>query len=115
MRVASAQLNRWYRTLDALLAVKDEVERHLYGRVRDLFSLKGDLVFYDVTSTFCHRRDAKGTLRRHGKSRDGHPREVQVVVGVVIVGGRPIAHHKNTRKAFLRITPTGQFAGSRSL
>ena len=76
-----------------VLAAKDQIERELYRRVRDLFSMDVDLVFYDVTSTYFQRREATGTLRRHGLSRDGHPREVQVVVGVVMANGRPIAHH----------------------
>jgi len=33
------------------------------------------------------------TLAKHGYSRDGKPRNVQVVVGVVMVAGWPIAHH----------------------
>jgi len=93
VRVRHEQLNRWYRTLDGLLGAKEELERELYLRVRDLFSVEVDLVFYDVTSTFFQRRERKGKLRRHGKSRDGHPREVQVVVGVVVANGWPIAHH----------------------
>lgn len=93
VKVAHGQLNRWYRTLDALLAAKEEIERELYFTVRDLFNVKVDMVFYDVTSSFFRRRTPKGKLRRHGKSRDGHPREVQVVVGVVMANGWPIAHH----------------------
>ena len=93
VRVEDRQLNGWYRTLDALWEGKREIERDLYLRVRDLFSLQVDMVFYDVTSTYFARRRAKGELRRHGYSRDGKPRNVQVVVGVVIANGWPIAHH----------------------
>jgi transposase len=32
-------------------------------------------------------------LARHGYSRDGKPRNTQVIVGVVMVGGWPIVHH----------------------
>lgn len=93
VRVKHEQLNRWYRTLDGLVGAKEELERELYLTVRDLFSVEVDLVFYDVTSTFFQRREPKEQLRRHGKSRDGHPREVQVVMGVVMANGWPIAHH----------------------
>ena len=93
VKVSHSQLQRWYRTLDALLSAKEEIERALYLRVRDLFSLKVDLVFYDVTSTYFQRREPAGMLRRHGQSHDGHPREVQVVVGVVMANGFPVAHH----------------------
>ena len=30
---------------------------------------------------------------KHGYSRDGKPHNVQVIVGVVMAGGWPIAHH----------------------
>ena len=51
VKVKHEQLNRWYRTLDALLSAKEQIEEGLYLRVRDLFSVKVDVVFYDLTST----------------------------------------------------------------
>ncbi len=93
VRVEHRQLKMWYRTLDALLAAKKEIETALYLRVRDLFSLEVNLVFYDVTNTYFCRRRQKGALRRHGKSKDGKGRNVLVVLGVVMANGWPIAHH----------------------
>jgi hypothetical protein len=92
VRVELEQLQLWYRTLDALLAGKSGIEQDLYRRVCDLFSQKVDMVFYDVTSVYFERRRPKG-MRRHGHSRDGCPRNVQVVLGVVMANGWPIAHH----------------------
>lgn len=92
VQVDAAQLQAWYRTLDRLLGAKREIERALYGRLRDLFSLQPDLVLYDLTSSYFEGRGPEG-LARHGHSRDGKPRNVQVLVGVVMVGGWPIAHH----------------------
>lgn len=92
VRVAFAQLQHWYRTLDQLYALKPELERELYWRLRDLFSLKVDLVFYDLTSTYFEGHGPP-TLARHGYSRDGKPRDPQVLVGQVLVDGWPIAHH----------------------
>src|ERR1700675_2739488 len=51
VRVAARQLQQWYRTLDQLLACKAQVEYALFVRLRDLFSLQVDMVFYDLTST----------------------------------------------------------------
>ncbi len=93
VKVEHRQLNRWYRTLDALLAAKEKIEEALYLHVRDLFNLKVDMVFYDLTSTYFCRKSPKGRLRRHGVSKDKKPRQVQVVVGVVMANGFPIAHH----------------------
>lgn len=93
VKVRFEQLNRWYRTLDALLAAKEQIEEALYLRVRDLFNLKVDMVFYDLTSLYFCRRSPKGRLRRHGASKDGKPRQVQILLGVVMANGWPIAHH----------------------
>jgi transposase len=93
VKVKHEQLNRWYRTLDALLLAKEQIEEALYLRVRDLFSVKVDLVFYDLTSTYFCRKSPVGRLRRHGHSKDGKPRQVQVMLGVVMANGFPIAHH----------------------
>jgi transposase len=93
VKVRFEQLNRWYRTLDALLSAKEQIEEALYLRVRDLFSLKVDMVFYDLTSLYFCRRSPKGKLRRHGPSKDGKRRQVQIMLGVVMANGWPIAHH----------------------
>jgi transposase len=87
-----AQLQRWYRTLDHLLLNKDNIEVALYHRLRDLFDFQPDLVFYDLTSSY-FAGHGPATLAKHGYSRDGKPRNVQIVVGVVMVAGWPIAHH----------------------
>ena len=92
VRVHDQQLDSWYRTLDRLLAAKEQIETALYGRLRDLFSLKPDLVLYDITSTYFEGSGPQG-LARHGYSRDGKSRNPQVIVGVVMVGGWPIVHH----------------------
>jgi transposase len=85
-------LQRWYRTLDHLIINQGKIEVALYGRLRDLFHFEPDLVFYDLTSTYFEGH-GPADLARHGYSRDGQPRNVQVVVGVVMVAGWPIAHH----------------------
>jgi transposase len=92
VQVDLGQLQRWYRTLDHLLLNKDDVEVALYERLRTLFDFQADLVMYDLTSTYFEGHGPE-TLAKHGYSRDGKPRNVQVVVGVVMVAGWPIAHH----------------------
>jgi transposase len=56
------------------------------------FSLNVDLVFYDLTSTYFEGHGPEGGAR-HGHSRDGKPRNHQVLVGLVMIEGWPIAHH----------------------
>jgi transposase len=92
VRVHPRQLDAWYRTLDQLLAAKDRIEVALYHRLRDLFSLKPELVLYDITSTYFEGAGPHD-FAQHGYSRDGKSQNVQVIVGVVMVAGWPIAHH----------------------
>jgi transposase len=92
VRVHSQQLQAWYRTLDRLLAAKSQIEVALFGRLRDLFSLQPDLVLYDITSTYFEGSGPED-FAKHGYSRDGKAQNVQVVVGLVMVAGWPIAHH----------------------
>jgi transposase len=92
VRVEFRQLTQWYRTLDQLADRKAHIERELYLRLRDLFSLEVDLVLYDLTSTYFEGQGPP-LLGAHGHSRDGKPRNRQVLVGVVMVEGWPITHH----------------------
>jgi transposase len=92
VRVHPRQLDAWYRTLDQLHEAKDQIEVALYQRLRDLFSFKPDLVLYDITSTY-FEGTGPHDFAKHGYSRDGKSQNVQVIVGVVMVAGWPIAHH----------------------
>jgi hypothetical protein len=91
VRVELRQLQQWYRTLDHLYARKSDIEKELFVGLRDLLSLKPDMVFYDLTSTYFEGRGPEKAA--HGHSRDDKPRNRQVLVGVVMVNGWPIAHH----------------------
>jgi transposase len=92
VQVDLSWLQRWYRSLDELLGHKQSIERELFLRLRDLFALESELVFYDITSTYFEGHGPVG-FARHGHSRDGKPRKRQVLVGVVMINGWPIAHH----------------------
>jgi transposase len=92
VRVHPRQLDAWYRTLDQLIRAQDRIEVALYHRLRDLFSFKPDLVLYDITSTSFEGAGPRD-FAQHGHSRDGKSQNVQVIVGVVMVAGWPIAHH----------------------
>jgi transposase len=85
-------LRQWYRTLDQLVVHQKSIEQDLFLRLRNLFSLNVDLVFYDLTSTYFEGNGPVG-LARHGYSWDGKPRNRQVLVGLVMIEGWPIAHH----------------------
>lgn len=92
VRVEHRQLQRWYRTLDQLHTLKADIEVEVYRHLRDLFSLEVDLALYDLTSTYFEGQ-GPAELATHGYSRDNKPRKRQVLVGVVLVQGWPLAHH----------------------
>lgn len=92
VRVRFRQLQQWYRTLDRLLATKAAIEQDVYLHLRDLFGLQVDLVFYDLTSTYFEGAGPE-ELADYGRSRDGRPRNRQVLVGVVMASGWPIASY----------------------
>jgi len=86
VKVSFEQLRLWYETLDDVLAGKPQIETALWQELRDLFSLEPELVFYDITSTYFEGR-GPAELGRFGYSRDGKPRNRQVVIGVVMMDG----------------------------
>ena len=92
VKVGFEQLRLWYDTLDELLAQQAPLEMAIWQELRDLFSLEPELVFYDITSTYFEGR-GPAELGRFGYSRDGKPRNRQVLLGVVMMDGWPIAHH----------------------
>lgn len=92
VRVASRQLQQWYRTLDRVSEAKAQIEQDVYLRLRDLFGLQVELVFYDLTSTYFEGAGPEG-LARYGHSRDSRRRNRQVLVGVVMASGWPIASY----------------------
>jgi len=92
VRVDLNWLQRWYRTLDELVAHKARIEQELFGQLCTLFSLQVEMVFYDITSSY-FEGTGPAELAKYGYSRDEKPQNRQVVVGLVMVDGWPIAHH----------------------
>lgn len=92
VRVDLNWLQRWYRTLDELIVHKERIEQELFGRLRTLFSMQVEMVFYDITSTYFEGA-GPCELAKYGYSRDEKRQNRQVVVGLVMIDGWPIAHH----------------------
>src|SRR5215472_10136032 len=102
VRVAARQLQQWYRTLDQLHACKDATEHALFLTLRDLFSLRVDMVFYDLTSTYFEGAGPPD-LGAHGNRRDAKTvpevlRDLETRFGlkrVVFVGDRGMVTSQN--------------------
>jgi hypothetical protein len=85
------ELQHMYRTVGWLSQVRDDLERSLFMRDRDLFSQALDLVFIDTTSTYIYRSE-ETALRRRGYSRDRMPDCPQVMICLAVDRhGWPIA------------------------
>ncbi|MBT9148228.1 MAG: hypothetical protein DDT32_01998 [Syntrophomonadaceae bacterium] len=91
LECAKGEVMKFYRAMDHLLSLKDTIEIHLYRELRDLFSLKVDLVFYDLTSSYFEGNGPEG-LAELGYSRDHEPGKKQVVIGLIMCNGMPIGH-----------------------
>jgi len=85
------ELHHLYRTVGFLEEVREDLERALFFRDRDLLSQSIDLVFIDTTSTFVYRFE-ETELRQRGYSRDRMPDQPQVVICLAVdAQGWPIA------------------------
>lgn len=80
------------RAMDVLSQAREKIEQALYSQLVNLFTLKLNLVFYDLTSTYF---EGKGpTLASFGYSRDRRPDKRQILLGLALTDdGYPIAHH----------------------
>lgn len=88
---ADIELQHMYRTVGWLSEVRDELERALFLRDRDLFTQTLDLVFIDTTSTYIYRPE-ESALHRRGYSRDRMPDCPQVMICLAVDRhGWPIA------------------------
>lgn len=80
------------RAMDVLQAQKKPVEEALFGRVRELFSVPLQIVWYDLTSSY-FEGDGVCALAEYGHSRDHRPDRSQVVLGLALTQeGFPVAH-----------------------
>ncbi len=91
---AVVELQHYYRSLGILARSIKKIEEHLYYWERDLFTPAPDLLFFDTTSTYFTGAGPMTDLACHGFSKDNHPENKQVMVGVVMTReGTPLAHH----------------------
>jgi len=81
----------FYRSMDHLLKIKDDLELAIFEKLKNLFSINVKLTFYDITSSFFYSDNC--TLSENGYSRDNRPEREQIVIGVVTsYEGYPIKH-----------------------
>jgi transposase len=59
-----------------------KIEKEIVGKLKELFGIKMDCLFYDITSTYFE--GTKCIIARLGYSRDSKPDKLQVNIGLVV-------------------------------
>lgn len=85
--------DRLYAGMDHVLRHKDAIEKHLRGRVGELFAPSQELLIYDVTSTYFEGQCVNNPMAKRGHSRDHRPDCPQVCIGLVVTEeGLPLGY-----------------------
>lgn len=77
-------LHHLYRALDLLAEHKEDIEKDLYWRDRDLLSEPTDIVLYDLTTLRFESTQKTEELRRFGYSKEMRSDCTQVVFGLLL-------------------------------
>lgn len=90
---AKVHTDRLYAGMDQVLPLKEAIEKHLRGRVGELFAPSQELLIYDVTSTYFEGQCAQNPRAKRGHSRDHRPDCLQVCIGLVVTEeGLPLGY-----------------------
>lgn len=84
VKAEQVHIDRLYKAHDRLLPHKEALEKHLRGRLGELFELRCDLLLYDVTSTYFEGEAADCPSAKRGYSRDSRSDRPQVCIGLVV-------------------------------
>ena len=86
------QLQHIYRTIDLLASHKEDIEKSLYWRSRDLLNLQVEIVLYDLTTLrFESTRTDLGELRQFGYSKERRSDLTQIIFGLLVdLNGIPL-------------------------
>lgn len=76
--------NALYRISDLVLLHQADIEKHLKLRERDLFSLKENIILYDLTNTYFEGSAQKNEKAKRGRSKEKRSDCPLVTLGLVI-------------------------------
>jgi transposase len=77
-------LTSYYRAGDRLYTLKDELEKHLSGVERDLFSLTERMYFFDLTNSYFEGEGARNPKAVWGRSKERRNDCKLVALGMII-------------------------------
>ena len=85
------EYHKLLRSLTYIMRIKNDIEKKLFEKQKDLFHLEVDLVFYDITSTYFESDGP--AIAKKGYSRDKRNDRNQVIITLAITKeGFPIGH-----------------------
>lgn len=76
--------NALYRISDLLLTHKERIEKHLADREKNLFSLKENIILYDLTNTYFEGRAKGNGKAKYGRSKEKRYDCPLLTLGLVI-------------------------------
>jgi len=76
--------NALYRILDMQFSYKDKIEDHLRTKERNIFSLKENIILYDLTNTYFEGASKRNKKAKHGKSKEKRYDCPLVTLGMLI-------------------------------
>ena len=79
-----SSLNSYYRGSDKIYSLKDELERHLCRRERDLFSLSEKMFFFDLTNSYIEGESMSNPKANRGYSKDKRSDCKLITLGLVV-------------------------------
>lgn len=90
--IVDNKLQDLYKTLDILSNKKEQIERDLFNRNKNLFNMKVDVIFYDITTVYFESVRNDG-FKEFGYSKDKKINEVQIVLALLTdKNGMPIGY-----------------------
>lgn len=88
------RLGKMYQVSDQLLKKKAAIEKHLYQKERNLFSLQETITLYDLTNTYFEGQCLANTLAKRGHSKEKRSDCPLVTLALVLDGsGFPKRSH----------------------
>jgi len=82
----SVPLMRLYRASDLLVRHRDDIEKALFARINDLFSLPTTVTLYDLTNTYFEGEMSGNAKAAHGHSKEKRSDCPLVTLGLVLDG-----------------------------
>jgi transposase len=77
--------------MDHIYDIRDDVEKRIFDRLKELFGISDNVLFYDITSSYFEGDGCKSA--QFGYSRDKRPDKKQINWGLVLTkDGFPITH-----------------------